>query len=481
MTVNEHRDLWHSDSHIELQLFEFKVRDCKKTVLVNAYRTPSGRADVFVQTLTDTLDQIRNLHEYDVFVMGDFNLPYNQQNSASFRKLKGFKSKFGFRQLITKPTRYSTQTANILDLIFTNCDHILHSDTWETSFSDHQPIYLIRKKARTKAKRTNFCCRTFNNYVKTDFQQDLVNHNWSELFEMECPEQAWSLLYDVFLELANKHCLFKEFTSKKELPEWLTKEILEFLKERDYKYKVAKHSADPHDWIILRKLRNKCNRLIANAKNEYVLAQLQEHSGDVGKFWKVINSVFTGTQKSTPSIKVCDPDTGIIVPDDHCPNFMNNHLTTAGPKLANQLPDIPFRLTFNRFLTTLKFKRITVEETFKQIEAINVAKSSAIEDLSSRLLKDALACLPIHLTYIFNLSIEMGEFPSSWKNANVILIPKDGSKTDPNNYRPISLLPLPGKMLEKLVHHRLFQYINSNSIGTAGGFPSRLLYLADCI
>lgn len=266
MTLNEHRDLWHSDSHIELQLFEFKVRDCKKTILVNVYRPPSGKADVFVQFLTETLDKIHNLHEYDVFVLGDFNLPYNQQSSASFKKLKGFESKFGLRQLITKPTRFSVQTANILDLIFTNSDHILCSDTWETSFSDHQPIYLIRKKARTKIKRTNFRCRTFNNYVKVDFQQDLVNYDWSELFEIECPNQAWLLLYGVILEFANKHCPFRQFTSKRELPEWLTNEILEFLKERDHKYKVAKRSADPHDWSVLKKLRNKCNCLIANAK-----------------------------------------------------------------------------------------------------------------------------------------------------------------------------------------------------------------------
>lgn len=82
------------------------------------------------------------------------------------------------------------------------------------------------------------------------------------------------------------------------------------------------------------------------------------------------------------------------------------------------------------------------------------------------------SCLPIHLTYEFNLSIDTGVFPTSWKKANVILILKEGARDDANNYRPISLLPLPGKMLEKLVHHRLFLYINANSILTErqGGF-----------
>lgn len=142
---------------------------------------------------------------------------------------------------------------------------------------------------------------------------------------------------------------------------------------------------------------------------------------------------------------------------------MNSHLVRAGPKLANNLPHIPFHLTFQKFLTRLKFKRISVEETIKQIDSISVTKSSAFHGLSPRLLKDAFDCLPIHLTYIFNLSIDTGIFPTSWKSANVILMPKEGAKDDPNNYRPISLLPLPGKMLEKLVHHRLFLYLDTHS------------------
>lgn len=97
-----------------------------------------------------------------------------------------------------------------------------------------------------------------------------------------------------------------------------------------------------------------------------------------------------------------------------------------------------------------------------------MSKSSAVDDLSSRVLKDALLCLPIHLCYIFNLSIDQGIFPTAWKKANVILIPKD----NPSNYRPISLLLLPGKLLEKLIHQRLFHYLETNAILTTrqGGF-----------
>lgn len=183
-SIEEHRNLCLSNTHIELQIFELKIRNIKKMILVNVYRPPSGKSEVFIDSLTDTLSMIRNIQEFDVFILGDFNLPYNMVKSTSYKKLKHFESRFGLKQLITKPTRCNSRTANILDLIFTNSGHILKADTWETSFSDHQPVYMIRKKPRIHVSRTNFRCRSFSHYIKEDFQQDLVNHDWSEFFNI---------------------------------------------------------------------------------------------------------------------------------------------------------------------------------------------------------------------------------------------------------------------------------------------------------
>lgn len=148
---------------------------------------------------------------------------------------------------------------------------------------------------------------------------------------------------------------------------------------------------------------------------------------------------------------------------------MHNHKVLV---FANNLRNVPFRQTFRDFLTTLRLRRISVEETVKVIEKIEIGKSSAVDRLSARLLKDALSVLPIHLAFLFNLSLDTGIFPSSWKRANVILIPKEGESSDPSNYRPISLLPLPGKLLEKLIHDRLMDYLMTGQILTRkqGGF-----------
>ena len=62
------------------------------------------------------------------------------------------------------------------------------------------------------------------------------------------------------------------------------------------------------------------------------------------------------------------------------------------------------------------------------------------------------------------MSLSSGLFPNSWKEALVIPIPKAGTPTDVNNYQPISLLPLPRKVLEKLVHRQLSGFLELNSL-----------------
>ena len=63
-------------------------------------------------------------------------------------------------------------------------------------------------------------------------------------------------------------------------------------------------------------------------------------------------------------------------------------------------------------------------------------------------------------------------FPDSWKIANVIPLQKSGNPADVNNLRPISLLPLPGKILERIVHSQLSTFLENNDLllTEQGGF-----------
>ena len=99
-------------------------------------------------------------------------------------------------------------------------------------------------------------------------------------------------------------------------------------------------------------------------------------------------------------------------------------------------------------------------------------KASGMDKLSSRVCKDAFMILGNQLTHLFNCSLSNAVFPDLWKVAKVIPLFKGGDREDVNNYRPVSLLPLPGKMLEKIAHKRITEFWEANKFLSKdqGGF-----------
>ena len=96
------------------------------------------------------------------------------------------------------------------------------------------------------------------------------------------------------------------------------------------------------------------------------------------------------------------------------------------------------------------FEEIANAEVLKIVQSINISKSSGLNNISSFVIKEVFQILISQITYLFNLTLRTAIFPDAWKEALVIPIPKTGDLTNVKNYRPISLLPLPGKLLEKL-------------------------------
>ena len=99
------------------------------------------------------------------------------------------------------------------------------------------------------------------------------------------------------------------------------------------------------------------------------------------------------------------------------------------------------------------------KEVLRLFKEISTVKSSAIPNISARIFKDAFCAISPVMTKLCNLSLSQGIFPSSWKIATLIPLPEEGDLKDVNNYRPVSLLPQTGKILEKLVRSRAMRGI----------------------
>ena len=66
--------------------------------------------------------------------------------------------------------------------------------------------------------------------------------------------------------------------------------------------------------------------------------------------------------------------------------------------------------------------------------------------------------------HILNKSIELNKFPDDWKKSTVILLLKINNAKLVSDFRPISLLPLPGKIIEKLLHNQLIKHLENNTL-----------------
>ena len=105
------------------------------------------------------------------------------------------------------------------------------------------------------------------------------------------------------------------------------------------------------------------------------------------------------------------------------------------------------------------FEEITKVGVLKAVQSINISKSSGLNDISSFVVKEVFSILLSQITHLLNLALHISIFPDAWKEALIIPIPKSGDLAKVQNYRPISLLPLPGKLLEKLVHKQLSDHL----------------------
>ena len=141
------------------------------------------------------------------------------------------------------------------------------------------------------------------------------------------------------------------------------------------------------------------------------------------------------------------------------------------------------------FLTAGRIGHITIEndDIISLIRQINPNKATGSDGISGRmlLLCDESVILPLQI--IFRNILSTSIYPHTWKLANVTPIFKKGGKQLIKNYRPISLLPICVKFLEKLIFNKLYSYLQLNDLITQNksGFRSgdsttnQLLYLVD--
>ena len=147
---------------------------------------------------------------------------------------------------------------------------------------------------------------------------------------------------------------------------------------------------------------------------------------------------------------------------DFCAYFSNlaENLVSKLPNPSNKYGVLSVAQYYNHLRLTKKFDLLPTEKYYvlKILRDIDTSKAAGIDSLPGKFLKDGADVLAKPVTDICNLSISLNKFPRALKLAKVKTIFKKDRKTNVSNYRPISLLRILSKVIEKVVHKQQLEF-----------------------
>ena len=238
--------------------------------------------------------------------------------------------------------------------------------------------------------------------------------------------------------------------------------ILKSIKFRDKLYMTLKMSEpDTQEYAnVLTNLRTyniilKC--CIRTANKLHYEQLFHKYKQDIKQTWCTINSILNKSRKTQdiPDSFHGNNDTNITERSEIANSF-NTFFTQVGPKLANNI-DIPQGKSYSDYLTEpsksiFNFRNIEETDIMQIIDNLPNKTSRGNDDLSYQLIKRITTSLTKPLSIIINQILNYGIFPEKLKIAKVIPIYKKYDNKLFNNYRPISLLPVISKIVEKCMY-----------------------------
>jgi len=155
-------------------------------------------------------------------------------------------------------------------------------------------------------------------------------------------------------------------------------------------------------------------------------------------------------------------------------NSFCTFFSTVGTNLQNQIISLKNRRwkcfqnnnlrIHSRHTNSFHFKRVSPISIDKILKALNPSKASGPDDIPASMLKDAHKELAVPLCYLVNVSLETGIFPTAEKLAKITPIYKSGERSTLDNYRPISILNIISKVLEKIVCQQISEHLESENL-----------------
>lgn len=424
------------------------------------YRPPSADA-AFLPAFHDALGQItKSYPNTPVLLFGDFNFPsIAWSNLASTLSKSNMASEFvntcltfGLSQVVNNPTRTTDHSDNILDLILTSHPENLSDIAYLNGLSDHKILHATFSCHMSNPTRIK---KTLTLYDRGDYNsmsQDLTTFydNFEADFHHRSLETNWLLFKSEFLRLVKRYVPTITISERKQSP-WFNTTLKRLNNKKKRLFRSANSSQSDFQWQKYHAAVKQYEKHVADAKRGFFSTTLPSmlHTNPK-RFWQCINpqvssSVFLRDSAGCP---VPESETADALNTAFCSVFTN-----ACPEILPHLPPSNYPPMEN--ITFDANGIVTI------IESLKNSSSCGIDGINAKVLKNTKHITSLFLRLIFQQSLCTGSIPSDWKVGKIIPIFKKGDRTNPSNYRPISLTSVCSKLMEHILHSHIANFLSS--------------------
>ena len=279
-----------------------------------------------------------------------------------------------------------------------------------------------------------------------------------------------TLIDNIFINSIDNHVPLKKLTRKEvkfSYKPWITPALKLSIQEKNKLFKKHLNSNSTYHTYKYKIYRNKLSKLLIVSKKMYYHDYFKENFSNLKKIWTGIREIVNINKKNTQGIPTKLIKDNIEVSDTkQMADVLNKYFSTIGINTANSTASNsnPLEYMNYSFQESLFLSPVTTYEIELEISRINVSITTGPFSIPSSLLKSLHSCLAKPLELLYNCSFSTGTVRDKFKIAQVIPVFKNGSQTCVNNYRPISLLSVFNRILEKLMYERLIKYVENKKI-----------------
>jgi hypothetical protein len=470
--ISKQLDIKCNCNSLDIIFVEIKIPKQPKLALINMYIPPGTHNEEIVFKLRDALGLLKTQGFQNISMMGDFNLP-NLDLETGLPLSSNYCSEdfysifldFDLEHAVTCPTH---RQGNRLDLILSSPPGVtVCSSVEENAYpSDHSVINFILNYRI----QTSYLTRTVFNFKKANWEglrKAILNANLLEIIQQHRDNistacQKWTDAVLKLCELFIPRIKLKNIGS----PPWIDHEIIGLSKKKETSRRKAIRVNTPEAWARYRRYRNDLRTMVNRKHNAYIRDSYSEISTNPKRFWSMVRSKYKSRTISAQlkfEGKTENSSSGKAT-------LLNKYFYSSfsQPDNSDTLPDIT---SFDDLDLSSIF--LDISEVRLLLASIDPSKATGPDGIPGRILKQCATELAPSLTSLFNLTLETEHVPDLWKRANIAPIFKKGDKELCNNYRPISLLCISSKLLERAIFNKIYDKLSKFITNAQHGFVTK--------